>query len=254
MSIWQRACMPERKKVLYCDRFNQKKPAYNNFVFIVNFIILVLSLVAKQIVSQNSNQSLLSPQRINTLSDGVFAIAMTFLVLDVKNAVIEVPEDNSFFLVLLPKLCSYILGFVILGLFWNGHHIASHYIKRADRVYLWLNIHFLLWAALIPFPAQLLGERYFESLSVVVYGTNLSFAAIALYAAWWYATDNRRLVSDNLSKQTIRSLKTRLLSAIGSYLVAGIVALFNPVSGIVVFVISHVYFVFRPVARIETFK
>lgn len=75
-------------------------------------------------------------------------------------------------------------GMVGVGLFWNGHHIAFHYVKRADRVFLWLNIHFLLWAALIPFPAELLGERYSESLSVIIYGINLSLVAIAFYAVW----------------------------------------------------------------------
>lgn len=198
-------------------------------------------------MSQNSNQSSLDLQRINTLADGVFAIAMTFLVLDVKDAVIETTQSDSFFSALLPKLGSYILGFIILGLFWNGHQIASGYTKRTDRTHLWLNIHFLLWAALIPFPAQLLGERYSESLSVIVYGINLSFVAIALYTVWWYATNNRRLVSADLSAKIISALKIRLLSAMGFYLVASVVALFSPVSGIFVVVLSHLYFVVRPV-------
>lgn len=200
----------------------------------------------------NSPPPSLSPHRIATLADGVFAIAMTFLVLDVKDAVVEAADNVPLLWALLPKLGSYILGFVILGLFWNGHHIASHYTERTDRIHLWLNIHFLIWTALVPFPAELLGERYSEPLSVLVYGINLSLAAIALYAVWWYATQNRRLVSKNLPEQTVRALKVRLLLAVGSYVVAVGFAFLHPFAGIAVFVASHLYFVVRPVNKAES--
>ena len=153
--------------------------------------------------------------------------------------------------VLLPKLGSYVLGFTILGLFWNGHHIALQYTERTDRVHLWLNIHFLIWAALVPFPAELLGERYSDPVSVLIYSINLSLAALALYAVWWYATHNRRLVADDLSPKVVRALKARLLRAIGSYLVAIGAAYVHPWLGISVFVASHLYFIIRPVTEVE---
>ena len=197
------------------------------------------------------NRDLLDTKRIETLTDGVFAIAMTFLVLDVKDAVVEAGGDAPFLLVLLPKLGSYVLGFVILGLFWNGHHIAFRHTERTDRVHLWLNIHFLVWAALVPFSAELLGERYTEPLPVLVYGVNLSLVAFALYAVWWYATHNRRLVAEDLPERTVQALKVRLVTAVASYAVAVAVAFVQPALGIAVFVASHLFFVARPVTRAE---
>ena len=198
-----------------------------------------------------SDLNLISPRRISTLTDGVFAIAMTFLVLDVKDAVVEASDNAPLLPILLPKLGSYLLGFIILGLLWNGHHIAHRYTERTDRVHLWLNILFLVWAALVPFPAELLGERYNEASSVLIYGVNLSLAALSLYWVWSYATRNHRLVSPDLPQQTIRALKIRLLSAVGLYAVAVATAFVYPAAGIVVFVASHLYFVVSPVTRAE---
>ena len=202
-------------------------------------------------MSKLSGSSSISPQRITTLTDGVFAIAMTLLVFDVKDIVTETSNDVDLFPAILPKLGSYLLGFIILGLFWNGHHIALQYTERTDRVHLWLNILFLIWAALVPFPAELLGERYDDPVSVLVYGVNLSLAALALYAVWWYATHNRRLVADDLPEKTICALKVRLLTAVGLYAVAIGVAFVHPTAGIVVFVISHLYFAVQPVTQAE---
>ena len=202
-------------------------------------------------MSKLSGSSFISPQRITTLTDGVFAIAMTLLVFDVKDIVTETSDNVDLFPAILPKLGSYLLGFIILGLFWNGHHIALRYTERTDRVHLWLNILFLIWAALVPFPAELLGERYDDPVSVLVYGVNLSLAALALYAVWWYATHNRRLVADDLPEKTIRALKVRLLTAVGLYAVAIGVAFVHPTAGIVVFVISHLYFAVQPVTQAE---
>lgn len=193
-------------------------------------------------------------KRIETLSDGVFAIAMTFLVLDVKDAVVEAASSEPILPVLLPKLCSYILGFLILGLFWNGHHVALHYTRRTDRIHLWLNINFLTWAALVPFPAELLGERYAEPIAVVVYGLNLTVAAIALYLIWQYATQNHRLVDRDLPKEIVIDLKRRLMLATLSYAVAICAALIHPYVGVLFFVASHIYFVSQPITRSEAPK
>ena len=202
-------------------------------------------------MSSPSDVSFISPQRITALTGGVFAIAMTLLVFDVKDVVVEASHYTNLFPLLLPKLGSYLLGFIILGLLWNGHHIALHYTERTDRMHLWLNILFLIWAALVPFPAELLGERYDDPLSVLVYGVNLSLAVLSLYAVWKYATHQRRLVASDLPERTVRALKVRLLSAVGFYAVAVGVAFIHSAAGIAVFVFSHLYFVVRPVTRAE---
>src|ERR1700737_1299223 len=104
----------------------------------------------------------LSRNRIEALTDGVFAVAMTLLVLDIK--VPELPQPMATdellrqLLALWPKFLSYVISFVILGVYWVGHHVQLSFIRRADRPLLWINILFLLWVALVPFSTALLGE------------------------------------------------------------------------------------------------
>ena len=104
----------------------------------------------------------LGRNRVEALTDGIFAVAMTLLVLD-----IEVPEVQQAtgtanlplkLLALVPKMLSYIISFIILGVYWVGHHAQLAFIHRADRPLLWINILFLLWVALVPFSTALLSE------------------------------------------------------------------------------------------------
>ena len=97
--------------------------------------------------------------RLATLTDGVFAIAMTLLSLGVVDAAGEVVSFSTLLSDIGPRLFAYALSFAILGLFWNGQHVTFHYTDRTDRAHLWLGITFLLFVALIPFPAALLNGR-----------------------------------------------------------------------------------------------
>ena len=191
----------------------------------------------------------LSPSRLNALTDGIFAIAMTLLVLDLKDAVPEPTSVRILWMQLWPHLASYGLSFIILGLFWNGQHIAAHYVQRTDRTHLWLNIAFLGVAALIPYSASLLSGHFGETLPVMVYGINLIVTAAVFLGAWIYATTNRRLTAADLPESTVRALKRRMYAAIGSYLVAMTVALFAPALGLLVFLLGHVLFVSQPVTK-----
>src|SRR5215471_1982543 len=102
----------------------------------------------------------LGRNRIEALTDGVFAVAMTLLVLDIRVPELHQPlataELPLKLLSLWPKFLSYTISFVILGVYWVGHHVQLSFIRRADRPLLWINILFLLWVALVPFPIGLL--------------------------------------------------------------------------------------------------
>ena len=98
--------------------------------------------------------------RIETLSDGIFAIVMTLLILEfhVPNLPSNAPnvEVAPALMALWPKFISYIVAFVSLGFFWVGHHIMYHGIRRADRTLLWLNIFFFMFVSLLPFSTSVL--------------------------------------------------------------------------------------------------
>src|ERR1700676_3442872 len=109
--------------------------------------------------------------RIKALSDGVFAIIITLLVLEIH--VPEVQDKNisaaleHSLLAMTPKFLSYILSFVLVCIWWVAHHHLFHILKRSDRGLLWLNSLFLLWLAFIPFPTALMGDFPGERIAVL---------------------------------------------------------------------------------------
>ena len=107
------------------------------------------------------DNSIFTPARLATLADGVFAIAMTLLVLDLRLPEELVHTNGELFSVLLellPSFESYVVSFIILSIFWVGHHNFFHFIERVDRPFLWINIVLLMLVSLVPFFASLLGK------------------------------------------------------------------------------------------------
>lgn len=172
-------------------------------------------------------ESWLTKGRIEALTDGVFAIVMTLLVLE-----ISVPQISSHsaetvgaelfkrLFDLWPKIFSYGISFVILAIYWRAHHRQFHYIKHADGILIWTNIMFLMAVSFLPFSTSLLGEYIDQQVSVFIYGGNSIIIAFFLYVQWRYATDHHRLVDKNLDPNIIRRLPTRVLIGIISYLIA----------------------------------
>lgn len=116
--------------------------------------------------------------RLEAFSDGVLAIIITIMVLELK---VPHASDWSALKPLLPVFLSYVLSFVYVGIYWNNHH---HLIKAAHRIngsILWANLHLLFWLSLFPFVTGWMGENHFTSLPSALYGAVLLFAAIAYY-------------------------------------------------------------------------
>ena len=116
--------------------------------------------------------------RLEAFSDGVLAIIITIMVLELK-----VPHGSNWAAIepLLPVFLSYVLSFLYLGIYWNNHH---HLIKAARRVnggILWANLHLLFWLSLFPFVTGWMGENHFAPLPSAMYGAVLLLAAIAYY-------------------------------------------------------------------------
>jgi uncharacterized membrane protein len=116
--------------------------------------------------------------RLEAFSDGVFAIIITIMVLEIK-----VPHGDSVedLLPLLPVFLSYALSFVYIGIYWNNHHHMLHVCTTVTGAMLWANLHLLFWLSLLPFATGWMGENYFSALPVVLYGVVLLMAAIAYY-------------------------------------------------------------------------
>jgi len=114
--------------------------------------------------------------RLEAFSDGVFAVIITIMVLELK-----VPHgaDWEALRPLTPVFLTYVLSFVYLGIYWNNHHHMMHLTEHATGAIMWANLHLLFWLSLTPFVTGWMGENHFEALPTAVYGGVLLCAAVA---------------------------------------------------------------------------
>ncbi|HOY15495.1 MAG TPA: TMEM175 family protein [Saprospiraceae bacterium] len=116
--------------------------------------------------------------RLEAFSDGVLAIIITIMVLELK-----VPQGNELkdLQPLIPKVLSYLLSFIYIGIYWNNHHHMMHTVKVVNGRILCANLHLLFWLSLVPFSTGWVGENHFGQTPLALYGINLLMAAIAYF-------------------------------------------------------------------------
>jgi uncharacterized membrane protein len=164
----------------------------------------------------------MSKGRLEAFSDGVVAIIITIMVLELRP---PHAADAAALAPLIPKFLSYVLSFVFLGIYWNNHHHLLQAARQVDGRILWANMHLLFWLSLIPFATAFMGENHFASLPVALYGVVLLLAGVA-YFILARALVRRHGEDSTLAKALGRDFKTRV--SIGSYTVAIPVAFANP--------------------------
>jgi uncharacterized membrane protein len=149
-----------------------------------------------------------SPARLQALADGVFAIVMTLLVLELGVGGIAKTANNKEvvqgLLEMWPKFLIYGLSFLILGVFWVIHHTLFDAIKRYDTTLIWLNILFLMFITLIPFSTALFGAFGTMQITALAYGVNMLLIFNSGWAIWAYVTGKRRLVDQDLDPALVK--------------------------------------------------
>ncbi len=172
--------------------------------------------------------------RVEALSDGVFAIALTLLVLELK--IPEVAEGLSnaqtaaalrqALLQLLPKLWIFVLTFFLIGIYWIAHHSAFRHIERWDRPLLFRNLYFLMFVSLLPFSSALMGSYVFVPVAWIIYSSNMIVIGLSLLWLWRYA-HRRDLLSEQTTEWQVSNFTARLLVTPAVFLVAAFVALLD---------------------------
>jgi uncharacterized membrane protein len=116
--------------------------------------------------------------RLEAFSDGVLAIIITIMVLEIK-----VPHGHEFadLKPLIPKFLSYIISFIYVGIYWNNHHYLLHGLSKVNAKILWANMHLLFWLSLIPVATGWMGEHNFQPAAMTLYGVVLFLSAIAYF-------------------------------------------------------------------------
>ena len=169
--------------------------------------------------------------RIVNLSDGVFAIAITLLILDIR--VPDIPENMvssqlpGALLSLWPKYLGYILSFVGISTFWIIHHSIFRTIRSYNRIILYLNLLFLMVVAFVPFPTSLLGEYGDHQLPVAIYAATLAVGRLLLTAIHWYSTRNDRLLDEPQDPTTVRFFLIRGLTIPVIFLLSIVISFFS---------------------------
>ncbi|HTX42700.1 MAG TPA: TMEM175 family protein [Acidobacteriaceae bacterium] len=174
-----------------------------------------------------ANQSL---DRLSALSDGVFAFAMTLLVLDLR-----LPEQTAIhsehdlwraLAALAPSLLIYVMGFLTLGIFWNGQQTQLNYIARGDRDLAWIHLAFLFTITLMPFSTRLLADFVHYRAAVLVYWLNVLAPGALLYASWKYVSRHDMIQSDT-PPEVRAAICTRVFIAQSLYAVGAALSVFG---------------------------
>lgn len=170
--------------------------------------------------------------RLETFSDGVFAIAITLLVLEIK--VPHAGQERGLVrsLVLLwPSYVGYVISFATLGIMWANHHAMFTYIRRTDRYFLIIHVLFLMFISFLPFPTAVLAEHlpYADTrrAAVAFYSATLVVIALAYNAVWWYAAARRRLLDPRADPVGVRTISRRYALGPISYGVSFVLAFVN---------------------------
>jgi uncharacterized membrane protein len=186
----------------------------------------------------------MNSNRLEAFSDGVLAIIITIMVLELK-----VPHgtDLKELEPVLPVFLSYILSFIYVGIYWNNHHHMMHAVQKVNGGILWANLHLLFWLSLIPFVTGWLGENHFAELPMALYGVVLLMAAIA-----YFILQNRILAVQGkdslLAKALGKDLKGKASPII--YIVAIIASFYSPwIAGALYILVALMWLI--PDKRIE---
>ncbi len=147
-------------------------------------------------------------ERLLLLTDGVFAIAMTLLAVE-----LGLPEEArhssglglmAYLLSTWPQVFAFVQSFTILALYWSAHHRTYRHLRRSDGAFVWLNLAFLLTVSFQPFPTSVVGEHLFDPASGMFYFGSLVLTSASFWAMWWYATTQHRLVDPKLASRLVR--------------------------------------------------
>jgi uncharacterized membrane protein len=189
--------------------------------------------------------------RIEAFSDGVFAIAITLLIIEIGVPHLEDEPPGTTLpqalVGLWPSYLGYVISFLQIGVIWANHHNRFRFIERSDHGLLFLNILFLMCVAFIPFPTALLAEYLERTASEretagVIYAGTLAVTAVFFTLLWLYAAANR-LVDRNLDPSLVRAMTRRYLLGTVAYLLVFVLAYVNVAASLILIVILALLFV-----------
>jgi uncharacterized membrane protein len=193
-----------------------------------------------------------SLDRLSALSDGLFSVAMTLLVLDIRVPPVEgVHGEHDLWRalgVLAPRLIPYLMSFLTLGIFWVGQQTQVTYFERGDRNLAWIHIAFLSAVSLTPFSTALLAEFITFRTALLVYWLNILLLGLSLLWSWRYAV-RAGLVKGDAPPHIGRAIERRVLVAQALYACGALLCVINTYCSIAFIVLCQLNYAFAPKIR-----
>lgn len=190
-----------------------------------------------------------SVERLAALSDGIFAVAMTLLLLDLHVPAKELIHREAdlwrALATLSPQLLVYLMSFMTLGIFWLGQQTQLNQLTRSDRNLTWIHLAFLFLVTIMPFSTRLLAEFPGYRAALVAYWFNILLLGVALYASWGYAI-RARLVADGLAPEVPAAVCHRIIVAQSFYAFGALLCIFNTYWSIALIVLVQLNYAIAP--------
>lgn len=195
-------------------------------------------------------------RRIEALSDGVFAIALTLLVLDIKVPDVPIHSEKELLaavVALMPKLLSYFLSFMTMGIFWTGQALQLSYMENYNRDLNWNSLFFLLLVSLLPFTTAFLGEYINFKLAIGIYWLNIFLLGLMIYFHWHYAYKKNFIVLKGEELQALdKAVRKRIIVAQSLYLFGALLCFINSyisITFIILVQLNYALAIFSPRLR-----
>jgi uncharacterized membrane protein len=186
--------------------------------------------------------------RIEAFSDAVLAVAITLLVLEIKvpevslahgeDALIRVLLDNA------PKLAAYFTSFIIVAVWWVAHHQLFYTLHKTNRTLLWINMLFLMWVCLIPFPTALIGDYPTSHTAAFLYGAVATLTASSFSLMRWYVSCKAKLLKTDLPEKAVRQTIRKSLLSPSLHFVGMFIAVPAPAIALAIYAAIAILFIF----------
>jgi uncharacterized membrane protein len=176
--------------------------------------------------------------RLEAFSDGVFAVIITIMVLEIK-----VPHEATMaaLLGLWPVFMSYLLSFIFICIYWGNHHHLLHTVHHVNSNIIWSNMHLLFWLSLVPFTTGWMGENHFQELPIAVYAINLLLCGISYYILQKTIMKHHTF-SEKLAEAMKKQEKKGIVSLV-LYIVSVIAAFVNPIVSEIIFAVVAIMWI-----------
>jgi len=173
--------------------------------------------------------------RLEAFSDGVFAIVITLLVLEIRIPEVDYSQLKEALYEIFPRVVAYVMSFIVIGIYWVGHHQSFQLLSKTDGVFLWMNVLLLLCISFLPFPTMLMGRYPLQTIPILIYGCNLIATNITSLAMLFYIKRHPHLCAHPDMGAYIKKHTPTYIKVNGSYAIAMIISPWLPVLSYIIY-------------------